>query len=913
MDVESLKTQVGSGKICSTQEDQSPLPNNWRKIRRIDQNLDAQDIRGGKQDLEFADYETEVNPEEPLQSPSPSSTASLTPSLEVDEAALNQELPFSGYSRQIVVELPKKLTIDLSDYLSVDNSQSSGEASQSVADQEAEDSRTVLAWTLAQNTIPDSQEDSGQWSSSQSVQGATIPSQVDIADSNISVAILPDFLVNTGNKPISTPTEDLNVIVTDSAPRSAKTWHYPTSRSPSPPGRSQFVESDGLDLPSRQVFSQVTTVTPFSTQQGHSTSAQSDVSQNREPIQILSHQPWSNSDPGEESGPRFHTQAHYTNTIVPEAQASTDGDDSWSIAATTAPLTASEGLHQLQTTHSQTVIQPSQAAQVVRKFDPPLSDSMSNSQEPRSGLNEQVLTKAMNSRDGSSARSLSNQPSAVDELIDIFDIGNTPMETTEAYQGPSRVFELSQVEEAKSTGGAVAPGQQLSDTIETSSTPVIPQFLHAAPGSIDLFEEPTTHQEQPRTFTLETRDSKNPAPSTGQLRRSATLELQDIIKEAFSPSPRLGATQLSHSAIGQTQGSDLLDRPLPSPLPSDFITDTVSDPLHSLSIPHDLTSSLPLPIDNQLPIEHHIVTLPFHASRRPFYDDTLLKYRSEARDFSTRFNEEIFYRPEESLIAKVDELFKELTQICDYPPDIIGTDLGELSENEKARYMFDSNPKFNFLVGFLNNLEKKQVRVLITARSNELLQLLTDVATSVGSSWKCKTLQKSSKGRRDGTLHLTIALSLEEDIDVFAYDVVIGFDSSFTGSPLARDLAAGQTSRRQPLHLLLVTAYSIEHIDRHVPEDLSALERKNFLLVGIAAARELVAGHTDTDCPEPHIAARIFANYVNGYSDEISWLPAPLPDSVLDVYMSTQTNETEADELENDLHRKRKLVCLILI
>lgn len=295
----------------------------------------------------------------------------------------------------------------------------------------------------------------------------------------------------------------------------------------------------------------------------------------------------------------------------------------------------------------------------------------------------------------------------------------------------------------------------------------------------------------------------------------------------------------------------------------------------------------------------HIVTLPFQASLRPFYDDTLLEYRRQVTQFGRAFNDEEYVEPGEALVKMIDQLFNRLHNICDYPQDAIGTSLEDLPPSQLAKYSCDANPKFNFVSELLQGLQKDR-RVLIVARSVELLRLLYYLTETLEVECTSDAIGKPKSNFATSAARVTLALP-SEDLNGLDFDVVIGFDHWFSRSLVSKSLSSETLDTKRPLVLILVTTHSIEHIDLHVPEDLGPLERKNALLSGIVRARKLMSD-PDRGYPEPYQLANIFVEFLNGEINSVVWEPVAVPDEVLDIYVSSESRP------ERDNGRKRKLV-----
>ncbi|KAG5981490.1 hypothetical protein E4U55_002887 [Claviceps digitariae] len=304
----------------------------------------------------------------------------------------------------------------------------------------------------------------------------------------------------------------------------------------------------------------------------------------------------------------------------------------------------------------------------------------------------------------------------------------------------------------------------------------------------------------------------------------------------------------------------------------------------------------------------HTVTLPFQASLRPLYDDTLLEYKKEVTQFGDIFNREEYVEPDEALVYKIDQVLGRLHNICDYPPDVVGSTLEELPSNQLIKYCCDGNAKFNFLFELLQGLTK-ETRILIVARSVELLKLLYRLAEALGIECICEDLGQSSKAKSGASVARMTLILPERNVDEDDFDVVVGYDHSFGSSEIGKKLEPEIPDATSPLVLMLVTTHSIEHIDLYVPSDLATLERKNALVSGIVRARRLV-GDPDRGYPEPHELASLFLDYLNGLVEGIIWDPVPLPEEILDIYVNSQSRSQMPAIDKSDVTgnaRKRKL------
>lgn len=397
---------------------------------------------------------------------------------------------------------------------------------------------------------------------------------------------------------------------------------------------------------------------------------------------------------------------------------------------------------------------------------------------------------------------------------------------------------------------------------------------------------------------------------------SAADAMKNIVDLTFGASSLLSDTSvapqgtISPADLSCSVGPGEASHTLMLPLSDQAVMTSGFDESPGQSIPmgqgtqHNYTESSASSQDTG-PLEHAI-TLPFQASRRPYYDNTLCEYRAEAEAYGDIFNSEVYKEPDEGLEQRIDELFARLFNICDYPQDLVGTRLEDLPLVQQAKYSSDASPKFNFMHELLGAIER-DTDVLVLARTPELLRLLYAETEALELESVCHGFEKPDGTVRNSAARVTLALS-SEDFDPFKFQAVIGFDHTFSHSPVSRRLASGSAKERAPLVLQLVTTHSIEHILLHIPQDISAMEKKNALLSGIVQARGLIED-PEPGYSEPHQAARTFSAYLNGLTESISWEPQSIPDNVLDFFLNTQslTQALEESKLIRGNGHKRKL------
>ncbi|KAK1247845.1 hypothetical protein MKX07_000733 [Trichoderma sp. CBMAI-0711] len=413
--------------------------------------------------------------------------------------------------------------------------------------------------------------------------------------------------------------------------------------------------------------------------------------------------------------------------------------------------------------------------------------------------------------------------------------------------------------------------------------------------------------------TLDTAaDSQSPTPH-----QPVAAELADIFGSPFVGAdlepPPTTAPDYIHAEPSTVSLADISRQPEPAyrdvPLVSfinpeetlmhESFTDTApSEQVQAEHSPSESSASFP---EQPSAVKEHIVTLPYQASLREKYDTIIVAYKNSIKEFNRSFSDEDYSEPDQSLVARIDELFDSLLNLCDYPGDAVGSDLERLSPDDQARYCCDANPKFNFLRELLRGVEN-HLSILIVARSPDLLRLLGHLAWAVKMPFSCKATGHVDPG--NSGFRMVLALPTEF-VDARKFDVVIGYDHSFRHSAVAQGLSTHSSSSRHPLVLQLVTTHSIEHIDLHIPDDLTLLERKSVLVSAIVRARQLVE-RPDPNQPEPHEIAAQIIEYLSSDEEPFLWEPTPVPENILDVYVHSQSRSQLPTTAQRDLETGRK-------
>ncbi|RDA95837.1 hypothetical protein CP533_5129 [Ophiocordyceps camponoti-saundersi (nom. inval.)] len=378
--------------------------------------------------------------------------------------------------------------------------------------------------------------------------------------------------------------------------------------------------------------------------------------------------------------------------------------------------------------------------------------------------------------------------------------------------------------------------------------------------------------------------------------------VQNMFNTMFPPTPNRQA--VASSAQNATVSPADISKSMPSPTPAPTTSNTIGDgsqatpPMGQGLIPEQSssngsTNAVPAPCQRE-----HVVTLPFQASQRPCYDETLVNSKRVVTELNTIFSNETWVEPTDSLVRQVDELLGLLFNACDFPPDAVGS-LAHLPASQMAKYSCDANSKFNFIFELLQGV-RKDTKVLIIARSAPLLRLLSYLTEALELECTCEAIGKL--GSATSPAQITLALP-SENVNITEFDVVVGFDHSYAAwrasSSLPSDLV------KKPLMMHLVTTHSIEHISLHVPGNLSPVEHKNALLSSVVRARQLI-NDPERGYLEPHEIASKFVDHINDTADTIACEPVPIPDEVLLIFCTPGDGETSETSSSPSDGRKRK-------
>lgn len=354
------------------------------------------------------------------------------------------------------------------------------------------------------------------------------------------------------------------------------------------------------------------------------------------------------------------------------------------------------------------------------------------------------------------------------------------------------------------------------------------------------------------------------------------------------------------------------------------------------SSPHSATESDHAPSPVSMEAERHraspspspkayaheyIVTLPLAANARQRYIDLVMDKENQKtiKEFGDVFARDIYGVPSPESTGLVDVLLQKLLDLTDLPP--FYDTLPPMSTEQMMKYAVNTNCKFTFLHEFLEPASSTDKTVLILARKGVVMDYLEALVTHLGIPLHRLDKAAASSGAGADSHHrLSVVLSdTDASIDSLPQDVdfVVGFDHTARTSGLLTHYLAGSglgDGLPKPIVLLLVAAYTLEHIDLRLPaHSIGSQERKNALLLCTLECLPHIGDTVFEDLPmKPHEAAELFAKVLSDTVDEVDWKPVALPDDVFDIYIASSgsvnpvLSQEESASLANAGHYSRK-------
>ncbi|KAF5133309.1 hypothetical protein E5D57_003932 [Metarhizium anisopliae] len=617
----SRVTEATEVRTQDSQDSQPPRPSNWRHLQRPQTAGPSGASRRRRSPSDGVDTHRPAKVAKVAHSATPSeepvpSIVSISSPDSLDDPdgldRLTQQSLNASRSQQLVVELEAKSDFDTSEYASQHNTQSSSQSSQPIAELEEQDERSLFASQLSRQTIPDSQEPSGQtWTQDKQV-----------------TSLAPSLQASQGG--ISEHEPQIYSWAQASSQRAGHNEEPPTSshrdssnyRDEEKRDRDQSNSNIPSHQPAQEEAQSLVASQDFDPR-AHATKPQS----------VQSPQGNKNLAAIPTISPVFLSQVVAAELNLPSSSISSQESPHKSVVVETPSDTRhnSASTHPLTTDlaaefrdQSQGESQDAQVLQIdpfvshVRAFSvshdtahasptlsPPKIDSQSSPEPP--------FAIAMENH---SSANPTPQPSAVDELSQILNLDKVMAE------GPSHPPEEHSAEhstpaEIPATNPSIQDHDQQPSSAEHESagpqseqlaldTPLVSR-ISAVVSMKSIVDAIFAHPDLPASSTMMLDALHNPQPEL------STVSPADISKQPdlAAPLPLMPSLLTHDNLSSNATRSSGVSVPMGQPQQDQESSDDSGD-------------------ESQEPITlRHIITLPFQASLRPLYDDTLLESKRE--------------------------------------------------------------------------------------------------------------------------------------------------------------------------------------------------------------------------------------------------------------------------------------------
>ncbi|CAJ2507450.1 Uu.00g086360.m01.CDS01 [Anthostomella pinea] len=290
-------------------------------------------------------------------------------------------------------------------------------------------------------------------------------------------------------------------------------------------------------------------------------------------------------------------------------------------------------------------------------------------------------------------------------------------------------------------------------------------------------------------------------------------------------------------------------------------------------------------------LNEYLITLPFHNSSRPQYNDVLRKDEDLIREYSTSFQVSPYKTPHATTIAKLDEMFSRLFDMCDFPPFL--DTVSAMAPDHIRKHVIDTNPKFSFVAELLDTLSSmgSEKKILILVRPGRLMDLLGNVVQTRGYHYV--RAGQEVVGVSPPRHALTVAISStadEPNLIPTDVDAVVAFDHTFR-----QELVSSRNEASPPIIMALAIEASIQHLNMRISENLQPLERKNVLVMALVNAMRYVE--------DPDHAVKLwsiadnFARHIQiPDDDEFYWEPPPLHEDIFQDFHAA-SSQTQLSQL----------------
>jgi hypothetical protein len=436
-----------------------------------------------------------------------------------------------------------------------------------------------------------------------------------------------------------------------------------------------------------------------------------------------------------------------------------------------------------------------------------------------------------------------------------------------------------------------------------SQPPIIsPSSIHPGIGNLTEHLEATTAS--PPDPSVPQTSPREPLSIVEELNRQIGLSVGGSIEDAGAGGNNVGfetpsatvapadlTTSLEH-ASGIHEHISLGDQPFPA---------QGAEHLENVSgYPHPDGFGLDMDAEEQEDDahgRHFTVTLPMAANTRQTYLNTIAENRAIMFNFGEVFASSDERVPDAPVVARMDAIFERLLDLCDLPA--YDDSIPDMGKGDMMKHATNSNSKFSFIYEFLKGLEDINIRVLILSQPGRVFEYIEAVVLAIDRPYSILGQEGSGQQSIDG-MSVVLAVS-GQDLSAVqgGVDVVIAFDHTARSVELPATL---NYESMAPIVLALVATYSLEHIDQQLleiePEDIDFLERKNALNLATGTAAKYLRS-PERQYPEPHEAAKVFADFLRSPESGLDWEPHPLPADIFDLWLSSQERGQQTQALSH--------------
>ncbi|XXH00652.1 NADP-dependent glutamate dehydrogenase [Hypoxylon texense] len=313
-------------------------------------------------------------------------------------------------------------------------------------------------------------------------------------------------------------------------------------------------------------------------------------------------------------------------------------------------------------------------------------------------------------------------------------------------------------------------------------------------------------------------------------------------------------------------------------------------PLQNAFVPHeedDTHQYYPTSLLPYVPAgpSEYLVTLPFHNSIRPVYNDILRESEDLIREYNDSFRVLPYQKPHPTTVAKLDEMFSRLLDVCDLPPFM--DTIPSMNPAQVTKHVLNTNAKFAFIAELLHHLAEadSDKKILILARPGKVLNLLGHVVETKGYRYIRSGLEIVGSSSAEHSLTVAISSTLDSPSSIPEdTDVIIAFDHTYRQELLPASV------RERSLLIVLTNMCSIQHINMRIADNIERLERKNVLALSLVKAMRYVEEANDALISRLPQTAETFAKRIQMQDDDdFYWRPLEVPENVFeDLHASSQ-------------------------